>query len=65
MADPRTRQVFVVTLDGEKGDDLIAVDACTVYVVDGDLLFVDENNECIDMIASGYWKRCKVSRLEE
>ena len=61
MGEPRLTETFIVDLDDEEGN-FISIQACTVYNVEGDLIFVDDEGTAIDMVASGYWKRCKLAK---
>jgi len=60
MSTPTEKlQVFVIDLiDNSIG--FVVVQACTVYNIEGDLIFANSEGDAIDMIARGQWKRCKV-----
>lgn len=61
IMDTPTLQTFIVDLDN---DQFIHIDAYTVWNQDGDLIFTDERGVIIDMFAAGWWKRCKLGKLE-
>lgn len=62
MSAPAHTCIFIVDI-ADPGVGFVEIEACQVFNQDGDLIFTDEDNQAKEMLARGYWKRCKVRFL--